>query len=224
MNPYLLHNSSALMDFSRADMSSSHLEPHSPPSPISGVHYTPHADDHEDMCTPKYFVFNSQVRAHSASYLHHKESSTLEKETNTHLLSGLVQISAPKFMHTRQHLTQRDFYIHSHFESNSSYTATCLVDHLYNLHLLIYRIKREIFKNDHIFLCAFSSRLHILFLFWLLPLCVTRKSFPFTANSKSEHIFLYLTAADKKNMKYLIRSCFLHFVLQSLSEENAKCI
>ncbi|XP_060770335.1 sodium-coupled neutral amino acid transporter 4 isoform X2 [Neoarius graeffei] len=61
MNPNVLHNHSALMEFSRADMNSGHLEPHSSASPISGVHYTPHPDDYEDMCTPKYFVFNSQT-------------------------------------------------------------------------------------------------------------------------------------------------------------------
>uniref|UniRef100_A0AAR2L5R7 Amino acid transporter transmembrane domain-containing protein n=1 Tax=Pygocentrus nattereri TaxID=42514 RepID=A0AAR2L5R7_PYGNA len=27
----------------------------------AGVHYIPHPDDYEDMCTPKYFVFNSQT-------------------------------------------------------------------------------------------------------------------------------------------------------------------
>ncbi|KAM9495516.1 sodium-coupled neutral amino acid transporter 4 isoform 1-T4 [Clarias gariepinus] len=61
MNPYASHNSSALMEFSRADTGSSHLEPHTPSLPVSSVHYTPHSDDDEDMCTPKYFVFNSQT-------------------------------------------------------------------------------------------------------------------------------------------------------------------
>ncbi|TSK13535.1 Sodium-coupled neutral amino acid transporter 4 [Bagarius yarrelli] len=61
MNPYMLHNHSALMEFSRADVSSGHLDPHSTALPVSGVHYTPRPDDYEDMCTPKYFVFNSQT-------------------------------------------------------------------------------------------------------------------------------------------------------------------
>lgn len=57
---YPPQNSSAHMDFSRADVSSavpgSHDAHHS-----TGVHFEPHPDD-EEMCTPKYFVFNSQVR------------------------------------------------------------------------------------------------------------------------------------------------------------------
>ncbi|GAA6081778.1 sodium-coupled neutral amino acid transporter 4 [Tachysurus ichikawai] len=61
MNPYALRNHSALMEFSRADVSSSPLDPHSSALPASGIHYSPHADDYEDMCTPKYFVFNSQT-------------------------------------------------------------------------------------------------------------------------------------------------------------------
>lgn len=59
LGPYALHNSSTHMDFSRADMSpavsGSHDSHHS-----TGVHVEPHPDD-EEMCTPKYFVFNSQV-------------------------------------------------------------------------------------------------------------------------------------------------------------------
>ncbi|KAG8005784.1 Sodium-coupled neutral amino acid transporter 4 [Nibea albiflora] len=52
-------NSSAHMDFSRADVSpaaiGSHDAHHS-----TGVHFQPHPDE-EEMCTPKYFVFNSQT-------------------------------------------------------------------------------------------------------------------------------------------------------------------
>lgn len=61
LGPYALHNSSALMEFSRADISSAHVDPHSPAVARSGVHFTPHPEDYEDMCTPKYFVFNSQT-------------------------------------------------------------------------------------------------------------------------------------------------------------------
>uniref|UniRef100_A0A3P8X7S6 Amino acid transporter transmembrane domain-containing protein n=1 Tax=Esox lucius TaxID=8010 RepID=A0A3P8X7S6_ESOLU len=58
LGSHVLHNGSALMDFSRADMS--------PAPPLdghhtSGVHFQPHPDDVEEMCTPKYFVFNSQT-------------------------------------------------------------------------------------------------------------------------------------------------------------------
>ncbi|XP_029969584.1 sodium-coupled neutral amino acid transporter 4 [Salarias fasciatus] len=56
---YALHNRSAQMDFSRADVTpavpAGHDAHHS-----TGVHYQPHPDD-EEMCTPKYFVFNSQT-------------------------------------------------------------------------------------------------------------------------------------------------------------------
>ncbi|KAK5849076.1 hypothetical protein PBY51_008748 [Eleginops maclovinus] len=51
-------NHSAHMDFSRADVSPAvgdHDAHHS-----SAIHVEPHPDD-EDMCTPKYFVFNSQT-------------------------------------------------------------------------------------------------------------------------------------------------------------------
>uniref|UniRef100_A0A8B9HAH7 Solute carrier family 38 member 4 n=1 Tax=Astyanax mexicanus TaxID=7994 RepID=A0A8B9HAH7_ASTMX len=50
-----------LMEFSRADISSAHVDPHSPTVAHSGVHFTPNPEDYEDMCTPKYFVFNSQT-------------------------------------------------------------------------------------------------------------------------------------------------------------------
>ncbi|KAM9328009.1 sodium-coupled neutral amino acid transporter 4 isoform 2-T2 [Pholidichthys leucotaenia] len=57
---HALRNNSAQMDFSRADGSpavgSSHDNPHA-----TGVHFEPHPDDVEEMCTPKYFVFNSQT-------------------------------------------------------------------------------------------------------------------------------------------------------------------
>ncbi|XP_042259498.1 sodium-coupled neutral amino acid transporter 4 [Thunnus albacares] len=56
---YTLQNHSAQMDFSRADVSpavpGSHDAHHS-----TGVHFEPHPDD-EEMCTAKYFVFNSQT-------------------------------------------------------------------------------------------------------------------------------------------------------------------
>uniref|UniRef100_A0A1A8KJY4 Solute carrier family 38, member 4 n=1 Tax=Nothobranchius kuhntae TaxID=321403 RepID=A0A1A8KJY4_NOTKU len=56
---YALRNTSTQMDFSRADVSpvihSSQNTPHS-----TGVRFEPHPSD-EEMCTPKYFVFNSQT-------------------------------------------------------------------------------------------------------------------------------------------------------------------
>ncbi|XP_039999417.1 sodium-coupled neutral amino acid transporter 4 isoform X1 [Xiphias gladius] len=56
---YMLQNRSAQMDFSRADVApmvlGSHNSHHS-----TGIHFEHHPDD-EDMCTPKYFVFNSQT-------------------------------------------------------------------------------------------------------------------------------------------------------------------
>ena len=59
LGSYTLHNGTGLMDFSRAN-----LDPHAPVSASHGassVHYEPHPEDLEEMCTPKYFVFNSQV-------------------------------------------------------------------------------------------------------------------------------------------------------------------
>ncbi|XP_046873707.1 sodium-coupled neutral amino acid transporter 4 [Hypomesus transpacificus] len=57
--PFALHNSSAFVDFSRADVSPAvSASQHAPQT--TGVHYKPHPDD-KDMCTPKYFVFNSQT-------------------------------------------------------------------------------------------------------------------------------------------------------------------
>ncbi|KAJ8007144.1 hypothetical protein DPEC_G00114500 [Dallia pectoralis] len=58
LGPQVLHNASSHMDFSRADMSP---VPHLDSQHTSGVHFQPHPDDVEEMCTPKYFVFNSQT-------------------------------------------------------------------------------------------------------------------------------------------------------------------
>lgn len=52
--------SNSHMDFSRADMSPAVSGNPDTLHPTS-VHFEPHSDT-EDMCTPKYFVFNSQVR------------------------------------------------------------------------------------------------------------------------------------------------------------------
>uniref|UniRef100_A0A8C8ICA8 Amino acid transporter transmembrane domain-containing protein n=1 Tax=Oncorhynchus tshawytscha TaxID=74940 RepID=A0A8C8ICA8_ONCTS len=58
LGPHAPHNGTVLMDFSRADMSpASYLDDHH----TSGVRFEPHPDDVEEMCTPKYFVFNSQT-------------------------------------------------------------------------------------------------------------------------------------------------------------------
>ncbi|XP_063073399.1 sodium-coupled neutral amino acid transporter 4 [Engraulis encrasicolus] len=60
VSPYMLHNGTAVMDFSRADMSPA--DPHGATTGAShDVHYEPHPEDIEDMCTPKYFIFNSQT-------------------------------------------------------------------------------------------------------------------------------------------------------------------
>ncbi|XP_045927514.1 sodium-coupled neutral amino acid transporter 4 isoform X2 [Micropterus dolomieu] len=56
---YPPQNSSAHMDFSRADVSPAVLGSHDAHH-SSGVHFAPHPDD-EEMCTPKYFIFNSQT-------------------------------------------------------------------------------------------------------------------------------------------------------------------
>uniref|UniRef100_A0A673KJB5 Sodium-coupled neutral amino acid transporter 4-like n=1 Tax=Sinocyclocheilus rhinocerous TaxID=307959 RepID=A0A673KJB5_9TELE len=55
---YSLQNASAL-----AYISDAQPDPHAPVlDPLhSAVQFTPHPDDHQDMCTPKYFVFNSQT-------------------------------------------------------------------------------------------------------------------------------------------------------------------
>ncbi|XP_019955525.1 sodium-coupled neutral amino acid transporter 4 [Paralichthys olivaceus] len=56
---YMLGNRSAQMDFSRADVSPAVLGSHDAHH-STGVQVEPHPDD-EEMCTPKYFVFNSQT-------------------------------------------------------------------------------------------------------------------------------------------------------------------
>uniref|UniRef100_A0A9J7YMF8 Solute carrier family 38 member 4 n=2 Tax=Cyprinus carpio carpio TaxID=630221 RepID=A0A9J7YMF8_CYPCA len=54
---YTLKNASALASISAVN--GPHLDPHAPVH--SAVQFTPHPEDVEDMCTPKYFVFNSQT-------------------------------------------------------------------------------------------------------------------------------------------------------------------
>uniref|UniRef100_A0A671VJ75 Solute carrier family 38 member 4 n=1 Tax=Sparus aurata TaxID=8175 RepID=A0A671VJ75_SPAAU len=56
---YPPQNLTAQMDFSRADVSPAVLGSHDAHQ-STGVHVAPHPDD-EEMCTPKYFVFNSQT-------------------------------------------------------------------------------------------------------------------------------------------------------------------
>ncbi|XP_013889051.1 sodium-coupled neutral amino acid transporter 4 isoform X1 [Austrofundulus limnaeus] len=56
---YTLPSNTTQMDFSRADVSSTVLSGHNVHQ-TAGVHYQPHPSD-EEMCTPKYFVFNSQT-------------------------------------------------------------------------------------------------------------------------------------------------------------------
>ncbi|XP_068611196.1 sodium-coupled neutral amino acid transporter 4 [Brachionichthys hirsutus] len=56
LGPHSQLNSSALMDFSRADVSPVTRDARHP----AAVHVGPHPDD-EAMCKPKYFVFNSQT-------------------------------------------------------------------------------------------------------------------------------------------------------------------
>ncbi|XP_051746773.1 sodium-coupled neutral amino acid transporter 4 [Ctenopharyngodon idella] len=59
---YTLQNASALAYISEGVVNGPHLDPHAAAHDIhSAVEFTPHPDDHEDMCTPKYFVFNSQT-------------------------------------------------------------------------------------------------------------------------------------------------------------------
>lgn len=60
---YTLQNASALAYISEASVNGPHLDPHAATyDPVhSPVEFTHHPDDHEDMCTPKYFVFNSQT-------------------------------------------------------------------------------------------------------------------------------------------------------------------
>ncbi|CAJ1054239.1 sodium-coupled neutral amino acid transporter 4 [Xyrichtys novacula] len=52
-------NNSAQMDFSRAEITPA-VPSNSDPHHSTSVHFEPHPDD-EEMCTPKYFVFNSQT-------------------------------------------------------------------------------------------------------------------------------------------------------------------
>lgn len=66
--PYYQHtynlslNGSDAMGLYQLPANSSHMDfPHADVSPVVPVTLEPHADA-EDMCTPKYFVFNSQVR------------------------------------------------------------------------------------------------------------------------------------------------------------------
>ncbi|MEQ2170660.1 hypothetical protein GOODEAATRI_002581, partial [Goodea atripinnis] len=71
---YALRHNTTLMDFSRADITpavtSSRDAHHS-----TGVHFKPHPDE-EEMCRPKYFIFNSQVAGEGCwtrtFSLHHK--------------------------------------------------------------------------------------------------------------------------------------------------------
>ncbi|XP_051544419.1 sodium-coupled neutral amino acid transporter 4-like [Myxocyprinus asiaticus] len=56
---YALQNASALAYVSDAAMNGPHLDPHTPVHDAT-VQFTPHHEDAE-MCTPKYFVFNSQT-------------------------------------------------------------------------------------------------------------------------------------------------------------------
>nr|XP_020457004.1 sodium-coupled neutral amino acid transporter 4-like [Monopterus albus] len=56
---YSIQNQSAQMDFSQDDISSAVLGSHDTHH-STGVHFESHPDD-EEMCTPKYFVFNSQT-------------------------------------------------------------------------------------------------------------------------------------------------------------------
>ncbi|KAF3704916.1 Sodium-coupled neutral amino acid transporter 4 [Channa argus] len=56
---YAMQNHSAHMDFSRADVSPAVLGSHDAHH-ATGVHFEPHPEE-EEMCTPKYFVFNSQT-------------------------------------------------------------------------------------------------------------------------------------------------------------------
>ncbi|KAK7150106.1 hypothetical protein R3I94_009422 [Phoxinus phoxinus] len=60
---YTLQNASALAYISETAVNGPHLDPHAATyDPAhSPVEFTHQPDDHEDMCTPKYFVFNSQT-------------------------------------------------------------------------------------------------------------------------------------------------------------------
>jgi len=64
---YALRNNSTQMHFSRTDVSPAVLGS-SDAHHSTGVHVEPHPDD-EEMCTPKYFIFNSQVRCSRQCWL-----------------------------------------------------------------------------------------------------------------------------------------------------------
>ncbi|XP_051976826.1 LOW QUALITY PROTEIN: sodium-coupled neutral amino acid transporter 4-like [Xyrauchen texanus] len=57
---YALQSVSTLAYISDAAVSGPHLDPHVPVLDAT-VQFTPHHEDAADMCTPKYFVFNSQT-------------------------------------------------------------------------------------------------------------------------------------------------------------------
>lgn len=57
---FALQNASALAYISEAVVNGPHPDPHTP-AHDSTVQYTAHMANDEDMCTPKYFVFNSQT-------------------------------------------------------------------------------------------------------------------------------------------------------------------
>ncbi|KAG5845406.1 sodium-coupled neutral amino acid transporter 4 isoform X2 [Anguilla anguilla] len=61
MNSSTLHNGTSILEFSRAE-TIIHLDLHLPATAhTTDVYYEPHGHDDEDMCRPKYFVFNSQT-------------------------------------------------------------------------------------------------------------------------------------------------------------------
>ncbi|KAJ8405334.1 hypothetical protein AAFF_G00323250 [Aldrovandia affinis] len=60
MSPLMLHNGTGVMEFSRAE--TTHLDLQKPGAAhTTAIHYQSHDHDVEDMCRPKYFVFNSQT-------------------------------------------------------------------------------------------------------------------------------------------------------------------
>lgn len=65
MLPHLLPNASGEVGFARADMPMPQAPPSLPSDHVSEVHYEEYGSN--DMCTPKYFVFNSQVRGGQCS-------------------------------------------------------------------------------------------------------------------------------------------------------------
>ncbi|KAM4523254.1 sodium-coupled neutral amino acid transporter 4 isoform 2-T4 [Fundulus diaphanus] len=56
---YALHHNTSQMDFSRADVTPAVSSTHDARR-TTGVHFEPHPDD-EEMCRPKYFIFNTQT-------------------------------------------------------------------------------------------------------------------------------------------------------------------